>query len=95
VSLDREDIDKLCVLARLEITDEEMADVRSKLSDIVELVDELQAVDTENVTPMAHPLDREQRLRKDSVTETDDHERIQKNAPAVERALYLVPKVIE
>ena len=95
MSLDREDIDKLCVLARLEITDEEMADVRSKLSDIVELVDELQAVDTENVTPMAHPLDREQRLRKDSVTETDDHERIQKNAPAVERALYLVPKVIE
>jgi len=95
VSLDREDIDKLCVLARLEITDEEMADVRSKLSDIVELVDQLQAVDTASVPPMAHPLDREQRLRKDVVTETDDHERIQKNAPQVERALYLVPKVIE
>ena len=95
MSLDREDIDKLCILARLEITDDEMADVKSKLSDIVELVDELQAVDTANVTPMAHPLDREQRLRKDAVTETDDHERIQKNAPQVERALYLVPKVIE
>ena len=83
------------MLARLEVTTDEMADVQAKLSDIVRLVDQLQAVDTSGVTPMAHPLDREQRLREDRVTETDDHERIQQNAPLVERDLYLVPKVIE
>jgi aspartyl-tRNA(Asn)/glutamyl-tRNA(Gln) amidotransferase subunit C len=95
VSLNREDIEKLCSLARLEVTTDEMADLQTKLSDIVRLVDQLQAVDTSGVIPMAHPLDREQRLREDRVTETDDHERIQQNAPLVERALYLVPKVIE
>ncbi len=95
MSLNREDVEKLCLLARLEITTEEMADVQAKLSDIVELVDQLQAVDTTGVTPMAHPLDRAQRLRKDEITEVDEHERIQTNAPSVERALYLVPKVIE
>jgi aspartyl-tRNA(Asn)/glutamyl-tRNA(Gln) amidotransferase subunit C len=95
VSLNREDLEKLCLLARVEVTTREMADVQTKLSDIVKLVDQLQAVDTAGVSPMAHPLDREQRLREDRVTETDDHERIQHNAPLVERALYLVPKVIE
>ena len=95
VPLSREDVEKLCLLARLEITPAEMADVAAKLSDIVALVDQLQAADTTGVVPMAHPLDRAQRLRMDEVTETDQHERYQQNAPAVERDLYLVPKVIE
>lgn len=95
MSLNREDIEKLCFLARLEVTIDEMPDVESKLSDIVKLIDQLQAVDTAGVTPMAHPLDREQRLREDRVTESDEREQIQLNAPLVERALYLVPKVIE
>jgi aspartyl-tRNA(Asn)/glutamyl-tRNA(Gln) amidotransferase subunit C len=93
--LTAERIDKLCELARLEITPEETADVSAKLSDIVALVNELQAVDTADVTPMAHPLDRPQRLREDRVTEHDEHELYQRNAPAVERDLYLVPRVIE
>ncbi len=95
VSLSREDVEKLCLLARLEITPEEMADVAAKLSDIVKLVNQLQAADTAGVEPMAHPLDRAQRLRDDEVTESDQHERYQQNAPLVERELYLVPKVIE
>lgn len=95
MSLDRTDIAKLCELARLEIADDEAADVSTKLSDIVDMVGQLKAVDTADVTPMAHPLDRPQRLRDDVVTETDRHELYQKNAPAVERDLYLVPKVIE
>jgi aspartyl-tRNA(Asn)/glutamyl-tRNA(Gln) amidotransferase subunit C len=95
VSLIREDIEKLCLLARLEITSSEILDVEEKLTDIVALVGELQAVDTDGVTPMAHPLDRSQRLRQDEVTETNDRERIQDGAPAVEQGLYLVPKVIE
>lgn len=90
-----EDIHRLCRLARLEITPAEVTDVSVKLSSIVALVDQLQAVDTTGVAPMAHPLDRPQRLRADSVTEVDQHELYQRNAPLVERDLYLVPKVIE
>ena len=90
-----EDISRLCRLARLEIAPTEVADVSVKLSSIVALVDQLQAVDTAGVAPMAHPLDRPQRLRADVVTEVDRHELYQRNAPLVERDLYLVPKVIE
>jgi aspartyl-tRNA(Asn)/glutamyl-tRNA(Gln) amidotransferase subunit C len=85
----------LCRLARLEIAPAEIDDVSAKLSSIVAMVDQLQAVDTTGVAPMAHPLDRPQRLRADSVTEIDRHELYQRNAPLVERDLYLVPKVIE
>jgi aspartyl-tRNA(Asn)/glutamyl-tRNA(Gln) amidotransferase subunit C len=90
-----EDIQRLCRLARLEITSAEVRDVSAKLSSIVAMVAQLQAVDTTGVAPMAHPLDRPQRLRTDSVTEVDQHELYQRNAPLVERDLYLVPKVIE
>lgn len=90
-----EDIERLCRLARLEITPAEVADVSAKLTSIVSMVDQLKAVDTAGVTPMAHPLERPQRLRPDVVTETDRHALYQRNAPLVERDLYLVPKVIE
>ncbi|HEU4619370.1 MAG TPA: Asp-tRNA(Asn)/Glu-tRNA(Gln) amidotransferase subunit GatC [Gammaproteobacteria bacterium] len=90
-----EDIEKLCDLARLEITAAEVEDVCSKLSDIVAMVDSLKAADTAGVAPMAHPLDRAQRFRPDEVTEIDRRELYQRNAPAVERDLYLVPKVID
>jgi aspartyl-tRNA(Asn)/glutamyl-tRNA(Gln) amidotransferase subunit C len=93
--LGTDDIRRLCRLARLEITPAEMADVSAKLSSIVAMVGELQAVATDGVAPMAHPLDRPQRLRPDTVTEVDRHELYQQNAPLVERDLYLVPKVIE
>jgi len=95
VSLTREDVQKLCELARLEITPDEMADVLAKLSDIVDLVSQLKAEDTTDVVPMAHPLDQTQKLRSDQITETDKHQLYQKNAPLVEKDLYLVPKVIE
>jgi aspartyl-tRNA(Asn)/glutamyl-tRNA(Gln) amidotransferase subunit C len=90
-----EDIERLCRLARLEITPAEVPDVSAKLSSIVAMVDQLRAIDTSGVTPMAHPLERPQRLRPDVVTESDRHELYQRNAPLVERGLYLVPKVIE
>jgi aspartyl-tRNA(Asn)/glutamyl-tRNA(Gln) amidotransferase subunit C len=90
-----DDIRRLARLARLEITAAEIPDVSAKLSSIVAMVDQLQAVPTAGVSPMAHPLDRPQRLREDRVTETDHHELYQRNAPLVERDLYLVPKVIE
>ena len=90
-----EDIRRLCRLARVEIAAGEIADASAKLSSIVAMVDQLQAVDTKGVVPMAHPLDRAQRVRDDRVTETDRHDLYQRNAPLVERDLYLVPKVIE
>ena len=95
VSLTPEDVQKLCALARLEIGPEDIGDLSDKLSDIMRLVGELQARDTEGVDPMAHPLERPQRLRPDAVTETDARDVYQANAPLVEQGLYLVPKVIE
>ncbi len=90
-----EDIAKLARLARLEVGPAETADVAAKLTSIVALVDELKAVRTAGVAPMAHPLERPQRLRPDAVAEADRHELYQRNAARVERGLYLVPKVIE
>ena len=93
--LQPDDIERLCRLARLEITPAEISDVSAKLSSIMAMVDELKACDTTAVAPMAHPIERPQRLRPDVVTEVDQHELYQRNAPLVERDLYLVPKVIE
>ena len=83
------------MLARLKLTDEEYAESVKKLSNIVDFVDQLSRADTDGVVPMAHPLDAAQRLRPDVVTETNNRELYQENAPAVENGLYLVPKVIE
>ena len=58
-------------------------------------VDQLQSVDTDNVAPMAHPMDVCQRLRPDIITEKDQRERLQAMAPAIEDGLFLVPKVID
>ncbi len=95
MSLDSNDIKRLCELARLAIDEAQIGDVSAKLSDIVGLVGQLQAIDTTGVAPMAHPLDEPQRLRSDEVTEKDNHELYQANAASVERGLYLVPKVLE
>jgi len=95
VSLTNDDLNRLTLLARLEITSDEVPDVLAKLTNIVSMVDQLQAADTTDVVPMAHPLDRSQRLRADDVTETDQRQRYQRNAGMVERDLYLVPKVID
>jgi len=82
-------------LARLEIGDDEIADMVAKLSQILGMVAELGAADTSGVEPMAHPLEMAQRLRPDEVTESDHRELYQQNAPDVVDGLYRVPKVIE
>ena len=66
-----------------------------KLSRIVDFVDQLQAAPTDDVLPMAHPLNMAQRFRADEITESDERDELQKNAPSVEKGYYLVPKVIE
>lgn len=72
-----------------------MEDVVEKLSRIVDFVDQLQAAPTDDVLPMAHPLNMTQRLRVDEVSETDERDFIQENAPSTEAGYYLVPRVIE
>lgn len=89
------DIARIAELARLRITDAEAEDVRSKLDAIFGLIDELNAIDTAGVVPMAHAQDVAAPLREDRVTEHDQRALFQNVAPAVEDGLYLVPKVIE
>ena len=95
MSLDKEQVQQIAVLARLRLADDEFAETVDKLSRIVDFVDQLSQADTSGVVPMAHPLDVAQRLREDAVTEPNDRDHVQENAPSTEDGLYLVPKVIE
>lgn len=95
MSLDKDQVRHIAMLARLKLTDGEYAESVEKLSKIVDFVDQLSQADTSGVVPMAHPLDAVQRLRPDVVTETNERDRFQANAPSVADGLYLVPKVIE
>jgi len=89
------DVARIAHLARIEITAAEADDVRGKLDAIFGLINELQAIDTAGVVPMAHAQDVPLPLREDRVTEADARALYQRVAPAVEDGLYLVPKVIE
>ena len=95
MSLDEDQVQHIATLARLKLADEEFGDVVEKLSRIVDFFDQLAAADTDEVVPMAHPLHETQRLRPDAVTEDDNRDEYQQNAPSVSDGLYLVPKVIE
>lgn len=95
MTISREDIEKVAVLARIRVDDEQVSALEKDLGNILDLVDQLSAADTESVEPMAHPLNAVQRLRPDEVTETDQREAYQAIAPATENGLYLVPRVIE
>lgn len=93
--LDENEVEKIAHLARLAIDQQDVPRYGRELSKILDLVDEMSAVDTSGVTPMAHPLDFAQRLRPDEVSEENQRARFQEVAPQVEAGLYLVPKVIE
>jgi len=95
VTISRKDIEKVAVLARIRVDEEQVSALEKDLGNILDLVDQLSAADTDSVVPMAHPLDAVQRLRPDEVTETNEREAFQKIAPATENGLYLVPRVIE
>ncbi len=95
MSIDTSTVTKIAHLARLHVSDEQAQKLTHDLSNILALVDQLQAVDTSSVAPMAHPTDAEQVLRQDEVTETNERDALQSIAPSVEDGLYLVPKVIE
>jgi aspartyl-tRNA(Asn)/glutamyl-tRNA(Gln) amidotransferase subunit C len=89
------DVHRIANLARIEIDTAQAEEVRAKLDLIFGMINELNAVDTAGVVPMAHAQDVALPLRDDKVTEPDRHALYQQVAPAVEDGLYLVPKVIE
>jgi len=96
MSLNRRDIENIAYLARLALGEAEIPQYVEGLSRILALVAELEAADTSQVEPMAHPLPgQRQRLRADVVTATEQRELLQRNAPQVEAGLYLVPRVLE
>jgi aspartyl-tRNA(Asn)/glutamyl-tRNA(Gln) amidotransferase subunit C len=96
MSLTRADIERIAHLARLNLTEGEIPVYVDSLSRIVDFVGELERSDTGDIEPMAHPLPGlAQRLRADVVDEADRRDVYQRNAPATEAGLYLVPKVIE
>ncbi|WP_444919769.1 Asp-tRNA(Asn)/Glu-tRNA(Gln) amidotransferase subunit GatC [Microbulbifer sp. CnH-101-G] len=95
MAVDTQTVEKLAELARIAISEETIEEVSGRLGDILQLVDQLQAVNTDGVAPMAHPLDEVQTLRTDAVTETDQRQSFLNLAPQSEEGLYLVPKVID
>jgi aspartyl-tRNA(Asn)/glutamyl-tRNA(Gln) amidotransferase subunit C len=95
MTIEQHEIEKIAELARIRISNEQIGQVTGRIAEILEMVDQLQAADTDNVEPMANPLDATQVLRPDIVTEGNRRDAFQAIAPAVENGLYLVPKVIE
>lgn len=105
MSLNQSDVNKIAHLARLQINEQDVPEYAHNLSGILNLVDQMQSVDTTDIQPMAHPLDAvrhlhndadaAEQLRTDEITEQNQRDKLQKNAPLVEKGLFLVPQVIE
>jgi aspartyl-tRNA(Asn)/glutamyl-tRNA(Gln) amidotransferase subunit C len=99
MSLNATDIGRLANLARLELTTLESTRILGQMNDFFAIVEKMRAVDTSGLEPLSHPVstlaDISLRLRNDMVSEPNQREANQRNAPAVERGLFLVPKVIE
>jgi aspartyl-tRNA(Asn)/glutamyl-tRNA(Gln) amidotransferase subunit C len=95
VSLDKNQVDAIARLAGLSVDAAESEQLTEKLSNVLAIFQQMQAINTDGIEPMAHPLDQVQRLREDQVTETNHREAYQSIAPAAENGLYLVPQVID
>ena len=95
MSLSQDDVKKIALLARIELSDSEIDELAPELSNILDMVAEMDKEDTSGITPMAHPFDAKQRLRTDKVTEENQRDYFQQLAADTEQGLYLVPKVIE
>ena len=95
MTLKQKDIEKIAHLARITLDNVAIPHYVNDLNNIFNLVEQLNTVSTDQISPMAHPLDAQQRLRPDIVTETDQREQFQKIAPKTENGVYLVPKVID
>lgn len=95
MALSAEEVKKIAHLARLQLNADEITPFTEKLSTILDMVAQMESVDTSNVAPLSHPLDIHQRLREDEVVIPNQRELFQSIAPLVLAGLYLVPQVIE
>jgi len=95
MAVDESTVNYIADLSRLAVNDREAAQYAASLSRILELVEQMHAIDTDRVEPLAHPQDSPLALRDDLVIETDCSDTLMALAPATEGGLYLVPKVIE
>jgi aspartyl-tRNA(Asn)/glutamyl-tRNA(Gln) amidotransferase subunit C len=95
MAIQQHEIEKIAELARVRIDGTEIGQVTQRITEILQMVDQLQAVQTEGIEAMANPLDAIQHLRADEVTQGNHRDAFQAIAPAVENGLYLVPRVVE
>lgn len=95
MTVDRQTVEKLAELAHIAISEATIDEVSGQLGDMLQLMDQLQTVNTEGVQPMAHPLETKQILRADAVTEPNQCEAFLARAPLTDEGLFLVPKVID
>jgi aspartyl-tRNA(Asn)/glutamyl-tRNA(Gln) amidotransferase subunit C len=95
MALENADIDKIAILARLQVTPSETSDYANSISSILSLIDQMQQVSTKGIEPLSNPHDASQRLRKDEVTCDNQREAFIALAPAAQDGLYLVPKVLD
>ena len=95
MSISEQEMARVAELTRIRLDEATVNEVTRRIRDILAMIDQMQAVDTADVAPMANPLDAVQRLREDVVSEPDQRERFLAIAPATEEGLYLVPRVIE
>ena len=95
MAIEQQEIEKIAELARIRIDASQVGEVTQRITEILAMVDQLQAAETDGVEPLSNPLDATQRLRADVVTESNQRDSFQAIAPAVEDGLYLVPKVID
>jgi aspartyl-tRNA(Asn)/glutamyl-tRNA(Gln) amidotransferase subunit C len=95
MALENADIEKIAILARIQVTATEASDYANSLSSILMLMDQMQQVNTDGIEPLSNPHDASQRLRSDQVTCDNQRDAFMAIAPATEKGLYLVPKVID
>ena len=95
MSFSAKDVKKTAHLAQLSVSEEDCTYYAEQLNRIFELVEQMSAIDTDQIKPMAHPQDISLRLREDTVTESNQRDLFQSAAPDTEQGLYLVPRVIE
>jgi len=93
--INRKEVEQISVLAKLSVSESEIDAITTSLDSVVEMINHINEVDTENVKPMANPMDATQRLRTDVVTETSNKDKLLSMAKQVDEDYYLVPTVVE
>ena len=95
MSVTPQDVEKVALLARLAISESDLPEVTDRFGRVLDLVNELNTIETESVVPMSNPHDMQQRLRPDTVTRDNEREALMASAPSSDQGYYLVPKVID